>query len=362
MVYDSIIIGTSPISAIEALYRNHRGEKVLLIDEKETFGGAWTAIKHNDLPDLEIGCHIWSIHKGAFEFLEKFLDLDLIPLSPQPKLLKSGKEIPYDWKMNAITAKRVITNLRTLNFGNFIEDAQSPAFRVSILPSKYLYPSNGATQLRDRLLDKLKQTNIDLKLGEHISNLKVESEQIILRNDKNEFRSKKVGLTSLSTLDSFEVNNQPYELSSRKVDYIHLHLIVKNGKAKDFSYIRFIDDETIHRISDITYQLKGSDYHKTENIVVLVGIFPEAYYSKEIQVLTDEVKQKLIDHGYLNNNCEVSSAYPNVFPSYYGNKDMLKLLEKQANGKIEVLHSTDLIFGVWKKLDQWKVLLDTNSN
>ena len=69
---DRVYIGTGPLCCIDAIYNKLKGNNVILIDEKTETGGAWTTIKHNDLPPLEIGCHIWSIDKATYSFIEKF--------------------------------------------------------------------------------------------------------------------------------------------------------------------------------------------------------------------------------------------------------------------------------------------------
>jgi pyruvate/2-oxoglutarate dehydrogenase complex dihydrolipoamide dehydrogenase (E3) component len=39
--YDIIIIGTSPIMLIEALFHDAQGKSVAIFDERAHFGGAW---------------------------------------------------------------------------------------------------------------------------------------------------------------------------------------------------------------------------------------------------------------------------------------------------------------------------------
>ena len=106
--HDVVIIGTSPLAITEAVWQKSKGKSVINIDDKETAGGAWTTIKHKGIPEVEIGCHIWEVEKRATDFLETFYGLNLVPLKPQPRLLKKGMSIPYDWKMNLMTSKYIV--------------------------------------------------------------------------------------------------------------------------------------------------------------------------------------------------------------------------------------------------------------
>jgi len=82
--YDKVYIGTSPICCIDSICSKSEDNHVILIDENPTFGGGWTTIKHNNLPLLEIGCHIWSIDYEVFNFISKFLKIQLQRMKPQP--------------------------------------------------------------------------------------------------------------------------------------------------------------------------------------------------------------------------------------------------------------------------------------
>ena len=106
--HNVVIVGTSPLAITEAVWQKSKGKSVLNIDDKAIAGGAWTTIQHNGIPEVEIGCHIWEVEKSATDFLKAFYDLNLVPLKPQPRILKKGTSIPYGWKLNLSTTKYVL--------------------------------------------------------------------------------------------------------------------------------------------------------------------------------------------------------------------------------------------------------------
>ena len=114
--HNVIIIGTSPLAITEAVWHRSKGKSVINLDDKAIAGGAWTTIKHEGIPEVEIGCHIWDVEKGATDFLRTFFGLNLVPLKPQPRLLKKGMSIPYDWKMNLMTSKYILSKTARFKF------------------------------------------------------------------------------------------------------------------------------------------------------------------------------------------------------------------------------------------------------
>ena len=84
------VIGTSPISIIEAIHRQKNGEKVIVLETKNYPGGAWGTVVYKHIPEVEVGCHIWSYNGDTYKFLKVTLSLNLLPLEVQPKIYFKG--------------------------------------------------------------------------------------------------------------------------------------------------------------------------------------------------------------------------------------------------------------------------------
>jgi hypothetical protein len=357
---DRVYIGTGPLCCIDAIYNRQKGYNVILLDEKTEIGGAWTTIKHNNLPPLEIGCHIWSIDKLTYRFIERFLNIKLIRLAPQPVLLKNNREIPYDWKMNVISFKRMINNIFNFQLKQIISDFRDPGFRFSFWPSKYIYPVKGATSFINSIRNKLNENKIPIQLKTKIKTAEVLEKEIRLYFDDEYIACKKLYITSLSGIEKFEFFNGFKILPEFKlVNYIHMHIVLNANFKRPFSYIRFLDDNIIHRVSDITYQ--AEEQISKDKKILLIGIYQNAYdkYSKD--ELTAKVLQKLKNHNYLDNKVKALSSFLNVYPSYYNNPETLKNIENASGGKIKFLASTDLIYGLSKQREKWEKLFFANT-
>jgi hypothetical protein len=171
--YNTVIIGTSPLAITEAVWQKSKGKTVINVDDKAIAGGAWTTIKHEGIPEVEIGCHIWEVEKGATDFLQDFYGLNLVPLKPQPRLLKKGMSIPYDWKMNLMTSTYIVSKVARLNLKEMKAGLKSPARTFSFIPRKYLYPKGGANELHDQVMKKVQSEELELSLNTEIRSVKI---------------------------------------------------------------------------------------------------------------------------------------------------------------------------------------------
>jgi hypothetical protein len=250
--YDRIIIGTSPLAITEAVFQKKQGNSVLNIDSKQRFGGAWTTIKHDGIPEVEIGCHIWEVEKNATSFLKKFFRLDLIPLKPSPRLYKNGLAIPYDLKMNISTSKYLLSKIARLKFNEIGPGMRTPANRFTLVPSKYLYPNGGAKELHHRVKEKIEEENIETLLGTTVASIQITDQgcSISIEGESVNLQAKNLTLTSLSNIKRIGFEDGTELLpKTKQVDYIHLHILATGSIPKRFSYHRLMDDDIIHRVS-----------------------------------------------------------------------------------------------------------------
>ncbi|MFT5778373.1 MAG: hypothetical protein ACI837_001329 [Crocinitomicaceae bacterium] len=356
--YDVLIVGTSPLAITEAVYQKVAGNSVLSIDNRSIIGGAWTTVSHEGIPTVEIGCHIWEVEKVATAFLTNFFQLNLQPLTPSPRLIKKGMSIPYDLKMNLSTGKYVVSRLIRFQFRLLRDGMTSPARRFVLFPSKYLYPKGGALELHERVLEKVEEHQLETRLNTHIDEIILSKEGCIvkLKDGDQDISSSKIVLTSLSSIARIQFEDGT-EVSpkTRQMDYIHLHLLVKGTIPKRFSYHRLMDDDTIHRVSDMTFQV--ADEISSNERLICVGIHGEKYHCSTHEELLTSIHAKLIARKLLSKDSSVQQHGFNVFHSYYTDPDLLTEIEERSNGKIEVLRSTSFTYAFHTQREKYKSLI-----
>jgi hypothetical protein len=356
--FDQTYIGTGPISVIDACLESKAGRAVLMLDEKEQLGGAWVAIDVGEYGRLEIGCHIWSYNKKAYNFLEIFFDLDLIELTPQPYFIKGKTRLIYDHKNGLTTLKHTARYLKQLNFkkmGTYLR--HHPAARFPIIPKKYRYPKGGARDLQTAIEHKVAASNISTKMQTQISTLnKVVGGWELLSDEGKTFFTKNITLTATSAVREINFEDQAIELTHRYLNYTHFHLVVKDKLLKPCSYIRVLDDKIIHRISDITYQLETKV--EAGYSVILVGVF-DAELGKfdSANSLEETGKEYIVDYlvkkGFLAENPAVAYSQMNKFETTYISQDQINAINA-LDDSINVMATTDLIYGVYFRLKDWE--------
>lgn len=356
--YDTIIIGTSPLAITEAVFQKKQGKSVLNVDNRSVLGGAWATISHDGIPEVEIGCHIWEVEKSATTFLTKFFQLDLRPLKPSPRLYKKGIAIPYDLKINISTTKYLLSKIARLKFKEIGPGMRSPANRFSIAPSKYLYPKGGAKELHMRVIEKVQQEELQSKLNTTIDSIKLTHDGCLLeiRDEATSMECSQLIITSLSDIQRIEFEDGSEILpKTKQVDYTHLHILVSGSIPKAFSYHRLMDDDIIHRVSDMTIQVK--DEIKANQHLICVGIHSSAYHYSIHEELVRSIFDKLVARKLLSADTTIDMHGFNVFPSYYTNADLLSEIEQRSNGKISVLRSTNFTFAFHNRLKDYETLI-----
>src|SRR5690606_26386445 len=94
----------------------------------------------------------------------------------------------------------------------------------------------------------------------------------IIRDDNSIIQSKNVVITATSHFKRIQFNDTIVDLNYRYLTYTHYHIVVSGDVQKKISYVRILNHPQIHRISDISNQLKTARLNET---VLLVGVFDD---------------------------------------------------------------------------------------
>lgn len=351
-VFDYLYIGTGPINIIDAVQKAQQGKSVVLVDSKDQIGGAWVAIEVGNYGKLEIGCHIWSYNQESYDFLKDFLGLNLVKLDPQPYFLNKNSKLIYDHKNALISTKTIAKHLikgKFKSISQFI--AKNPSARFPIIPKKYLYPKGGAREFQNQLIQKLINTSAETKMSAKIDSLeKVQSHWNAILSNGEIISAKHVTMTATSSLKQIICSGKQIVLKYSKLNYTHFHLILDHPTVKPLSYIRVLNHPFIHRISDITGQLDSNDTNKT---VLLIGVF-----DTELEKVNDHNKvltnclDYLRDNEFISEQTKVEYSQLNKFETTYINRDQRSQINA-LDENLELLGTTDLIYGVHAKLKDW---------
>ena len=342
-IYDHIFIGSGPISILEALSRKTHGESVLLIDKANSIGGAWGTTELPNGENVEIGCHIWSISKPVFKFIKSYLQVDMMPLKPQPYIYRNGKKFLYDWKSNVITARKMLRNIKKGHLKNLITDWKLPAYRLVFFPSKYMYPEKGATSFAAALESKVQENEIDVLLNEQVTEmLDKESHIELVLGSGVSVKARKTSITSVSSIDKYKSGDNVFSPETDEVQYIHVHFELSDNHGKKISYVRWLG--------------AASNLER----LMIVGVYQNAYHKKSETELVQDIVKKLKSNGFIGEGTEVKNWQFNIFPTFYIRRTEFDPIIDAFNGKLNVLSSTDLIYAMHSRLGDWENSLLSN--
>ena len=360
MSYDAVIIGSGPISLLEALYRTKKGEKVLVAEASSQLGGAWGTVQHGNFPPLEIGCHIWDIDRETEAFLAKYLKLELGPLKPQPLIVSGRLKVPYDRKKAVFSAREAAGALKKGSIGKAFSAMGKGLWAGGRLSSAtYVYPRGGATALTQALLKKLEEVKVEIRTNCRFSQLDLSGSNPQVSLGDEVVETKQTVWTKMSQVPSIVLpGGEKWQVPlSDERGWIHYHLMIEDDRAPNFSYIRLMKHPIIHRLSDITGQLVYHQSAVAGKRYILAGIHESAYAKYSDEERQEGVMSTLKKYGWIGSNASLSEAHYNVYRSrYFGGELMDEVVEKCGNA-VQVLPSTNLIYGIRDQLSRWQPVL-----
>ncbi len=78
--FDVVVVGSSPIPLLEALYHFHSGKRVAILEGAPVCGGAWKSIEICGLFPVDLGCHTLGQDKQMMQFFEEYVGCKMVSL------------------------------------------------------------------------------------------------------------------------------------------------------------------------------------------------------------------------------------------------------------------------------------------
>ena len=75
--FDTIVIGSSPLLLIEALFLEREGHRVAVVEKRNRLGGAWYTMPLWEFESIQVGCHYIERGRRGYAFLREYLGIAL---------------------------------------------------------------------------------------------------------------------------------------------------------------------------------------------------------------------------------------------------------------------------------------------
>jgi hypothetical protein len=204
--FDVVVIGSSPIPLLEALYHHYTGKRVLVLEAASVLGGAWKSIEICGLYPVDLGCHTLGQDKQMLHFFKEYIGCEMVSID-NPKLS--------------------------------FEPARSP---------NGFYFNKGCYELIHNLIQLIERTNIEVLLDHKIESVKIDPIEPIalIKTREKEFTTSKILVTSYSSIQF----DSAQKLSMTQFN--HLYMLIEDPTPARFSFRSGIG-KGISRLMNLTH-------------------------------------------------------------------------------------------------------------
>jgi len=366
--FDVIIIGSSPILLIEALYLDSTGLKVALFEKKSRVGGAWYPESLWGISSVETGCHYIDRGKKNYNFLQKFLNIEL---QPQPRHVlwkdtngnghnpRSGVKARVQNSLEVLFKNKLIRRdlWDVYNNGRKGRIKKALFSLTNLLKSQpFLYPLHGCKSIVDELETKIDNSSVRL-----FKSADVKSVHIVEKGSRNRcqvgtqnFTAKRIVVSQNVSVDIF-MNDTSFLVEQEMHPYTHLVLRINGKKRPDFNYIDVIQNPMLRRVQDVTSYADFGSNSDSSDLLICCHLVP-GYAEKELQA--NEIFSQLIELELLSDDSELLDHHLDHYVATLcvENKKLFEL-ESSLPEELTIMRTWDLGISLEYYSDRWASLL-----
>jgi hypothetical protein len=299
--YDVAVVGTSPISMLEAIYHISNQERVLILEADERCGGAWKSIDICGIAHADLGCHLIGSDCRLKDFLETYFGCQVVCLQhPDQQAVDAHASCPNGY-----------------------------------------YFSKGCHELISRLQSQIQSSNNAVLLNQKLESIFIDPSHGYIELSLADARYTTAKLI-LTPSCHFQVENPSFvNQDPRGHLYPHLYLLVEDEPPSRFTYLNGIISG-MSRAMNLTHFLE----FPRENLQLIVIQTHGTNELEQVQKFFDA----LIAQNYLSPHAKIVLSDTYSYQQCYMNTHAISQI---AGSLVEVL-DTSSFAGMVKYLDKWK--------
>jgi hypothetical protein len=358
---DVLVVGSSPLLLIEALYLAHTGRRVTIAEQSARFGGAWSTRPLWEFESVEIACHYVERGRRGYALLRDGLGIELEPRSVKAVWLNadaSPRGKPY-------LRTFAVWLLRKALWGRFLSDdawgvikslgRKDPfkfgrAVRRMLVQPPYLYPVKGSKALVDALVRLVRSSPIVL-----MNNARVE--EVVLGENGRPSRCCINGRTC--SMNTLVLGQHVYArlpmaeaaATEPEAQYeINVLLRVAGAKAVPFDYIEIHRNDLVNRVADVSAfaHPPASAAQRSSDLLICCNLTRPG--DKESTVVATNLFTHLIEVGLLARGSELLDSHVERYPT------PLRTAFESTDA-VRVLRTYDLGVELERNADRWQSVL-----
>lgn len=307
--FDVIVVGSSPVSLLDALYECHSGKRVMILEEHGVCGGAWTYVDVCGIAHADLGCHQIGGDQNMRKFLEEYVGCKLVALD----------------------------NPRVAYGSNTRDDANG------------FYPSKGCWELIQNILRLIAATDIVLQLNTKVESAYIDVDRNIveIKTKNGKYTTSKVVITQASSFRIENIAQAHLNNNGNKAKYYHLYLLVADPSPWCCTYRHGVVPGT-SRMMNLT-PFVGLD--GTGMQLFVLQTYSEADYNKKNEYFEHLKKQNII-----GKDAKLLCADSATYEQSYQYSSAIHQLPQNLKAYFEVLN-TGHIQSIGTYAPKWKMVL-----
>ena len=144
-------------------------------------------------------------------------------------------------------------------------------------------------------------------------------------------------------------NDKTGMLQRRPYAFVHIHLLLNDPELRKLSYWRIFNNAMIHRISDMSRQLK---LDKDERLIC-VGLYSSFMENRTEEEARSAVLASLRAMKVVSDSARVIEYAFSSYKGSYTDLYALKHIESESKGLAEVLNTLDISRGIRENLHKY---------
>ncbi len=303
--YDVTVVGTSPISMLEAIYHISKNERVLILEADAKCGGAWKSIDICGIANADLGCHLIGTDPKLKEFFKNYFGCKFVCLEHPDQ--------------DAVDSHSHCTN--------------------------GYYFSNGCYELVSRLQAVVESRPNAVLLHRKLESIFIDSAREMIELSLGDSRTTTTKLI-LTPSSQFRVENPSFtNQDPRGHLYPHLYLLVEEETSSRFTYLNGIISG-MSRAMNLTPFLK----FPRDNLQLIVI---QTHGKNELNN-PQKFFDALIDQGYFSPYARIVESATYFYQQSYMNTTAIS----HIGGPLVEILDTSSFSGMIKYLDKWKSVME----
>jgi hypothetical protein len=293
--FDEVVVGTSPISMFEAIYRTCLGHRILVVEQAAECGGAWKSIEICGIPHADMGCHEFGTDARVQKFLEEYAGC---------KIIKSTNS---------------------------------------------LYPSQGCYEFTHNLELLLRKLGAELWLNSKLESVYIDDIRHIaeIKINGTYYTTAKIIVTAGSEINFANIEKKLAIDSSHSMKYPHIYVLVSDPTPPRFTY-KYLNVKGVSRAMNLTPFV---GLKETGSQLIVFQVYGDQYLDKGEEFLNELKKMGLVDP-----NAQLLREESYVYEQTLFDHNLLNEVGDTAIKIFEIINASH-ITQIGTYIDKWKTVM-----